>query len=74
MHHVTEYCNVIGTHCAVRRDKACIRSSPDPSLSCGSGSGLRDYVGGWLGMRQCWRVVGNEAMLATVIRLIWTML
>ena len=23
-------------------DKACIRSSPDPSLSCGSGSGLRD--------------------------------
>ena len=24
-------------------DKACIHSSPDPSLSCGSGSGLRDY-------------------------------
>ena len=23
-------------------DKACIRSSPDPSLFCGSGSGLRD--------------------------------
>ena len=23
-------------------DMACIRSSPDPSLSCGSGSGLRD--------------------------------
>ena len=28
---------------AFRWDKACIRSSPDPSLSCGSGSGLRDY-------------------------------
>ena len=27
---------------AFRWDKACIRSSPDPSLSCGSGSGLRD--------------------------------
>ena len=26
------------------RDKACIRSSPDPSLSCGTGSGLRDYI------------------------------
>ena len=29
---------------AFRWDKACIRSSPDPSLSCGSGSGLRDYL------------------------------
>ena len=29
---------------AFRWDKACIRSSPDPSLSCGSGSGLRDSV------------------------------
>ena len=37
MYHVTKYCNVIGAHCTVRRDKACIRSSPDPSLSCGSG-------------------------------------
>ena len=27
---------------AFRCNKACIRSSPDPSLSCGSGSGLRD--------------------------------
>ena len=27
---------------AFRWDKACIHSSPDPSLSCGSGSGLRD--------------------------------
>ena len=27
---------------AFRWDKACIRSSPDPFLSCGSGSGLRD--------------------------------
>ena len=27
---------------AFRWDNACIRSSPDPSLSCGSGSGLRD--------------------------------
>ena len=44
MHHVTEYCNVIGAHCTVRRDKACIRSLPDPSLSCKSGSGLRDYL------------------------------
>ena len=42
MCHVTKYCNMIGPHCTVRRDKACIRSSPDPSLSCGSGSGLRD--------------------------------
>ena len=25
-------------------DKACVRSSPDPSLSCGSGSGLQDYT------------------------------
>ena len=25
-------------------DKACICSSPDPSLSCGSGSGLQDYI------------------------------
>ena len=32
---------------AFRWDKACIRSSPDPSLSCGSGSGLRDYPGTW---------------------------
>ena len=29
---------------AFRWDKACIRCSPDPSLSCGSGSGLRDYL------------------------------
>ena len=29
---------------AFRWDKACIRSSPDPSLSYRSGSGLRDYV------------------------------
>ena len=28
---------------AFRWDEACICSSPDPSLSCGSGSGLRDY-------------------------------
>ena len=27
---------------AFRWDKTCIRCSPDPSLSCGSGSGLRD--------------------------------
>ena len=27
---------------AFQWDKACICSSPDPSLSCGSGSGLRD--------------------------------
>ena len=27
---------------AFRCDMACIRSSPDPSLSCGSGSGLRN--------------------------------
>ena len=27
---------------AFRWDTACIRSSPDPSLSCGSGCGLRD--------------------------------
>ena len=27
---------------AFRRDMACIHSSPDPSLLCGSGSGLRD--------------------------------
>ena len=44
MHHVTEYCNVIGAHCTVRRDRACIHSSPDPSLSCGSGLGLRHYI------------------------------
>ena len=42
MCHVTKYCNMIGPHCTLRRDKACIRSSPDPSLFCGSGSGLRD--------------------------------
>ena len=47
MCHVTKYCNTIGPHCTVRRDKACIRSSPDPSLSCGSGSGLRDYHLNW---------------------------
>ena len=47
MCHVTKYCNTIGPHCTVRRDKACIRSSPDPSLSCGSGSGLRDYSRTW---------------------------
>ena len=29
---------------AFRWNKACVRSSPDPSLSCGSGSGLRDYT------------------------------
>ena len=29
---------------AFRWDKACMRSSPDPSLSCGSRSGLRDYL------------------------------
>ena len=28
---------------AFRWDKACLRSSPDSSLSCVSGSGLRDY-------------------------------
>ena len=32
MHHVTKYCNVIVPHCTVRRDIACIRISPDPSL------------------------------------------
>ena len=32
MYHVTKYCNVIGAHCTVRRDKACICSSPHPSL------------------------------------------
>ena len=30
---------------AFRWDTACIHSSPDPSLSCGSESGLRDYCG-----------------------------
>ena len=42
MHHVTKYCNVIGAHCTVRRDKVCIRCSPYPSPSCGSESGPRD--------------------------------
>ena len=32
MRHVTKYCNVMVPHCTVRRDTACIRSSPDPSL------------------------------------------
>ena len=41
--HVTKYCSVIGPHCTVRRDTACICSSPDPSLFCGSELGLRDY-------------------------------
>ena len=48
MCHVTKYCNMIGPHCTVRRDKACIRSSPDPSLSCGSWSALRDYAAVWI--------------------------
>ena len=39
-----KYCNTIGPHCTVRWDMACVHSSPDPSLSCGSGSGLWDYV------------------------------
>ena len=30
MCHVTRYCNVIGQHCTVWRDMACIRSSPVP--------------------------------------------
>ena len=29
MCHVTKYCNTIGPHCTVWRDKACIHSSPD---------------------------------------------
>ena len=41
--HVTRYCNMIGLHHTVRRETACIRSSPDPSFFCGSGSALRDY-------------------------------
>ena len=32
MCHMTKYCNMIGPHCTVRRDTACIYSSPDPSL------------------------------------------
>ena len=32
VHHVTKYCNVIGPHCTVWQDMACIRSSPDPFL------------------------------------------
>ena len=32
MCHVTKYCNVILPHCTVRRDTACIHSSPDSSL------------------------------------------
>ena len=32
MCHMTKYCNVIGLHCTVRQDMACIHSSPDPSL------------------------------------------
>ena len=43
MCHVTRYCNMIGLHHTVRRETACIRSSPDPSFFCGSGSALRDY-------------------------------
>ena len=39
MRHVTKYCNVIVPHCTVRRDTACIRSSPYPSLL------LRKWVG-----------------------------
>ena len=31
MHHVTKYCNMIGPHCTVWQDMACIHSSPDPS-------------------------------------------
>ena len=30
MRHVTKYCNLTVPHCTVRRDTACIRSSPDP--------------------------------------------
>ena len=48
MYHVTKYCNMIGPHCTVWQNKACMCSSPDPSLSCGSGSGLRDYAWVWL--------------------------
>ena len=33
MYQLLKYCNMIGLHCTVRRDKACIRSSLDPSLS-----------------------------------------
>ena len=47
MYHVTKYCNVIGLHCTVRRDMACIHSLPDASLSCRSGSGLRDQCVPW---------------------------
>ena len=32
MCHVTKYCNVNVLHCTVRRDTACVHSSPDPSL------------------------------------------
>ena len=45
MCHVTKYCNTIEPHCTVRRDKVCIRSSPDPSLSCGSGSACETSTG-----------------------------
>ena len=34
MHHVTKYCNMIGVHCTVCQDKACIHSSQTlPSLA-----------------------------------------
>ena len=39
---MSAYTSLVPAHCAVRRDRACVRSSPDPSLSCRSGSGLRD--------------------------------
>ena len=39
---MSAYTSLVPVHCTVRRDKACVRSSPDPSLSCRSGSGLRD--------------------------------
>ena len=42
MYHVTDYCNVIGLHCTVRRDKACIHIRPFPfaevGLACESNS------------------------------------
>ena len=38
---------MIGLHHGVWQDTACIRSSPDTLLSCGSESGLRDQRWGW---------------------------